>query len=244
MLIGVQLYTLREELNKDFLGTLKKVKEIGYDGVEFAGFGGYEAAELKKYLEDINLKVISAHIGLEELKANLDEVIKFNLELGNKYIVCPWANYESIEDFIEMSGVLEDIGERLNKVGLKLCYHNHAQEFQKFQEGYGLDIIYGKVSEQFLSTEIDTYWVAYAGINPVEYIKKYKNRTPLVHIKDMEEGGTKSFTEIGNGILDIKSIVKQVEKNGAEWIIVEQDLCKRAALESIEISLKNLRELL
>lgn len=241
--IAVQLYTLREETEKDFIGTLKKVAEIGYKGVEFAGFGGFKASELKAILNNLGLKPAGAHIGMDELNNNLNEVITYNLELGNSYIVCPYASYENKEDYINMAAELDRIGKKLQSNGLQLCYHNHAHEFASFNGEYGLDLIYNGTTAESLKAEVDTYWVAYAGLDPVQYLNKYALRTPLVHIKDMDNSQNRDFTEIGNGILDIKAIAKQAIVNEAHWIIVEQDVCKRPALESVKISFENLKKM-
>jgi sugar phosphate isomerase/epimerase len=241
--IALQLYTLRQETEKDFVGTLKKVADLGYKGVEFAGFGGYSALELKSHLDAFGLKPVGAHIGIEELKNNLDEIIAYNFQLGNKYIVCPWASYESKKDYVEMAQLLKSIGKKLKASGLQLCYHNHAHEFDSFNGEYGLDIIYNKVSSELLKTEIDTYWVAFAGLNPVEYMAKYAGRTPLLHIKDMESSEKREFAEIGTGTMDIRAIAEQAVMNGTEWLIVEQDACKREPLECVSISIENLKKM-
>lgn len=241
--IALQLYTLREETSKDFIGTLKKVSDLGYKGVEFAGFGGFKASELKGHLDALGLKAAGAHINVDELKNNLQQVIEYNVQLGNKYIVCPWAAYENKEDYIKMAEFLSEIGEKIKEAGLQLCYHNHAHEFKSFEGYYGLDILYNRVEKELLKAEVDTYWVAYAGLNPVDYLKKYSGRTPLVHLKDMENNDKRDFAEIGTGILDIKAIAEQAEKNGAEWLIVEQDVCKRKPLDSVRISINNLRNM-
>lgn len=241
--VAVQLYTLREETEKDFVGTLKKVAELGYKGVEFAGYGGLSALELKSHLDAFGLKAAGTHVGIDELKNNLEEIIEYNLQLGNKYIVCPWAGFEGKEDYIKMAEVFEEIGKKLHVSGLQLCYHNHAHEFDRFDGEYGMDIIYNSVDSNFLKAEFDTYWVAYAGLDAVEYIKKYSGRTPLLHIKDMENSEKRDFAEIGNGIMPIKAIAEQAEKNGTEWLIVEQDMCKRESLESVRISIENLRNM-
>jgi len=241
--IALQLYTLREEMQKDFSGTLKKVAEIGYNGVEFAGFGGMNAGELKLLLDDLGLKPAGAHINIDELRNNLDEVIYYNLEIGNKYIVCPYLEFKCKEDFLNMAIEFNKIGTKLKNAGLNLCYHNHAHEFKMFDGVYGLDILYKDTTSNTLMAEIDTYWVAYAGLNPIEYLKKYKYRTPLIHIKDMDNTEKREFTEIGNGILPIDKIINQAEINKAEWIIVEQDKCKMNPIESVTISYKNLKKM-
>lgn len=241
--VALQLYTLREETSKDFIETLKKVADLGYKGVEFAGFGGFSALDLRGYLDAFGLKPVGAHISVEELKNNLDHVIEYNVQLGNKYIVCPWASYETKEDYIKMADLLAKVGAKIKEAGLQLCYHNHAFELQSFEGEYGLDIMYNKVAAEHLMAEVDTYWIAYAGLNPVEYLAKYSGRTPLIHIKDMEDSEKREFAEIGTGTIDIKAIAKQAERNGVEWLIVEQDVCKREPLDSVRISINNLRKM-
>lgn len=241
--VAVQLYSIREETHKDFISALKKVAEIGYKGVEFAGFEGLKAREIKNCLDSLGLKSAGAHIGIDELKNNIDTIIEYNLELENRYIVCPWFSYENKEDYLRFAEILQGIGEKCSEAGLQLCYHNHAHELKLYDGKYGLDILYEKTAKQNLKAELDTYWISYAGMEPVDYMKKYEGRTPLIHLKDMAASEEREFTEIGNGIIDIKAIAAQAEKNGAEWLIVEQDVCKREPLESIKISFENLKKM-
>ena len=241
--VAIQLYTLREELEKDFKGVLRKVAEIGYKGVEFAGYGDMTAENLKSYLEKIGLKSVGSHVGLDLLKNNLDEVIAYNKVIGTSYIVCPWANYESKEDFIEMAKLLNGVGKKIKENGMTLCYHNHAHEFETFDGEYGLDLIYSLTDISNLQVELDTYWVTFAGICPGDYIKKYSGRIPLIHIKDMEDNESKDTAEIGNGTIDIKAIIDAGKKAGTEWFIVEQDNCKGPAIESVQISFNNLKNM-
>lgn len=241
--IALQLYTLREDMEKDFIESLKKVADIGYEGVELSGFGGFGALELKGYLDSFGLKPVGAHVSFDLLKNNLEDVIEYNLYLGNKYVVLPWAAYNGKEDFLRMAENLNKIGEKLKKEGLMLCYHNHHHEFKQFDGEYGLDIIYNNVPSDVLMAEVDAYWTAFAGVDPISYIKKYSGRTPLIHIKDVVADDSRDFTEIGTGIFDISSFIRQAEENGAEWLIVEQDACKMETFESIMISLRNLKKI-
>lgn len=241
--IGLQLYSVKEDMNKDFLGTLKKVAEIGYKGVEFAGFGGFDALELKVNLDKLGIKPIGAHISLDELKNNLDKVIDYNIKLGNPNVVCPWSNPQTKEEFIELAKFLDEAGEKLNKAGLKLSYHNHAHEFKMFDGEYGLDIIFNRTKPENLLTEVDTYWVVKAGLDAVEYIKQYSGRSPLIHIKDMADSENGESTEIGNGIIDIKAIAAQAKANGTEWLIVEQEAFTREPIEAVAICFENLKKM-
>ncbi len=240
--IALQLYTLRDLTQKDFTGTLKQVANIGYSGVEFAGYGSMKALELKKLLTDLNLKPAGSHVSVDTLVKDLDAVIDYNLGIENEFIICPWQKYEKKEDFLEFAKTLNDVGERCKKHGLHLCYHNHAHEFVKVDDHYGLDLLFENTKSDLVGFEIDTYWVKYAGEDPVKYIKRFGMRTPLLHIKDMEKVG-RDFTEIGNGTMNIKGIVSAAKSTGVKWLIIEQDKCKIDPLESAKISFENLRKI-
>lgn len=239
--ISVQLYTVREEIEKDFIGTLEKIATMGYDGVEFAGFGDIPASKMKMELERLGLKASGSHVGEELLRENLEDIINYHLELGVEYIVCcyaTWATKSDLDEFIEFCRV---VGLKCKEKGITFCFHNHAPEFECIDGKYKLDILYNSVPKEFLQVELDTFWVKYANVDPVNYISKYSGRIPLVHIKDMENEETKDFTEVGSGIMDIKSIIDASVKAGTKWLVVEQDVCKRPCLESIKISIDNLR---
>ena len=241
--IAVQLYSVRDETEKNFAGTLKKVAGIGYKGVEFAGFGNLPAKEMKKILADLDLVPVGSHTGADLLTGRLDEVIEYNLELGNKYIVCPWYKLESKEDILKASELFNGIGEKIRAKGLEFLYHNHNHEFKKYDGEYGLDLLYKGIKNGNMEAEFDTGWIMYAGENPVEYIKKYSGRGPLIHIKDFASTKKPEYTEVGNGLLNVKAIAAASEKAGSKWLIVEQDECKGSSIESIRISFENLKRM-
>ncbi|MEJ6950442.1 sugar phosphate isomerase/epimerase family protein [Natronospora cellulosivora (SeqCode)] len=240
--IALQLYTVREETKNDFLATLEKVAELGYQGVEFAGFGDIDASVMKAHLDRLGLKAVGSHTAIDLLENELDDVINYNLTIGNSYITVPYAEYKSKEDFLSMAEKLNEWGNILKEKGLTLCYHNHDQEFEAFDGEYGLDLMYENVDSDLLKVELDIYWVKKAALDPVDYLSKYSQRTPLVHLKDMD-AETGVFAEVGEGVIDIQAIIKQANKGAAEWLIVEQDICQRPALESIEISINNLKKM-
>lgn len=242
--IALQLYSIKDETAKNFTQALKRVAKIGYSGVEFAGYGGMPSSELKALLQELGLKVCGSHVSLEELTNNIDSVIEYNLEIGNPYIICPFALYNDKADYEKMAEILNTIAIKCSAKGILFGYHNHGHEFQKFKGEYGLDIIYKETDAKLVKAEIDTYWVKHAGLDPAEYIKKHAGRCDLIHIKDMEIiDGEKRSTEIGNGIMDIKTIIVEAEKQGAKWLIVEQEFFNKPSLESVEIGYKNLKKL-
>ncbi|MBC8062655.1 MAG: sugar phosphate isomerase/epimerase [Clostridiaceae bacterium] len=242
--IGLQLYSIKDEIEKNFIEALKKVAKIGYSGVEFAGYGGLSSSELKNLLQELGLKACGSHVSLGLLINDIDSVIEYNLEIGNPYIICPNAEYNSKEDFEKMAETLNRLGIKCKAKGILLGYHNHGHEFQEFQGEYGLDIIYKNTDRDLVKAEIDTYWVQHAGLNPVEFMKKYAGRCDLIHIKDMEiVNGEKRSTEIGNGIINIKAIINEAEDQGTKWLIVEQEFFNKSSIESVELGYKNLLKL-
>lgn len=242
--VAVQLYTLRDETAKDFVGTLRKVAEIGYAGVEFAGYGDLTAKELKTLLDDLGLKAAGTHVGMDALGNDFNAVADFQLEIGNPFVVIPWLGEEfrrTAEEWKQTAAKMSAIGEKCVQRGLTLCYHNHSFEFARFDGAYGLDLLYGNSDPKYLQAELDLYWVKKGGENPTAYIQKYAGRVPLLHVKDMADDAEGSFAEVGTGILDWDAIFAAAPSAGTKWYIVEQDVCKRPCLESVEISFRNLQ---
>ncbi|WP_088103594.1 sugar phosphate isomerase/epimerase family protein [Halalkalibacter urbisdiaboli] len=240
--LGVQLYTLRDETEKDFVGTLKKVKEIGYEGVEFAGFGGHSAEEMKKILNKLELQAISSHVPLDQLENDLENVIHYHVTLGIDTIICPFIPEEywtSKDKYVKLAAFFNQVGEACKQSGLQFCYHHHAFEFEIFDGEYALDILLANTDPELVKLECDVYWVEYAKLSPTDYMKKYSGRCPLVHLKDMKLEPEKTFAEVGTGVIDIDAVIKTAEEIGATWLIVEQDVCERPPLESIQISYSN-----
>ena len=232
--VGLQLYTVRDECAKDFVGTLRKVAKIGYEGVELFSTYSLSATELKKVLDDLGLKCPSHMSGERDLR----KIIDLNLELGCSYVLAPCLPGDELPSdeagCIAMARYANKVGAELKKNGIHLCYHNHDREFEKIKDKYILDWLYENTDPELLMTEIDVMWVQYAGIDPASYIRKYPGRCPLVHIKDMD--ANRSFTEVGEGILDFNSIFSACDEVGTKWYIVEQDVCKRPSIESARMS--------
>ncbi len=232
--IALQLYTVRDETAKDFIGTLKRVAEIGYEGVEFAGFGGLSAHELCTVLADLQLTAAAAHIGFDELRETPGAVIDYQLEIGNPYVVIPWmAGHNDLAGWEEEAAMLNKLGALLKENNLQLCYHNHAHEFEMVDGERGLDVLYRLTDPALLKTEPDLYWVQKGGEDPVKYVRKYAGREPLLHIKDMAADAEGSFTEFGAGILPWKEIFAAAEKGGVQWYIVEQYICAAPAWKAL-----------
>ena len=243
--VAIQLYTLRADAKKNFYGTLKKVKDLGYDGVEFAGLYRHTAEEIRDMCADIGLVPISAHIPYVDMVADPEGILSQYALIGCKYVAVPYLSNEhrpDTENFPEVIKNIAMLGGVANKLGLTLLYHNHDFEFMKLNGKYALDILYEEVTADLLQTEFDVCWVNIGGENPAEYILKYTGRAPVVHLKDFV--GEKSedmyeligiekkaparpanfeFRPVGSGKQDFPAILKAAEKAGAEWVVVEQD---------------------
>ncbi|NLV37242.1 MAG: sugar phosphate isomerase/epimerase [Clostridiaceae bacterium] len=269
--IALQLYSVRDELEKDFVGTLKKTKELGYDGVEFAGLYGHEPAQVKDILSQIGLVPLSAHVPFLDLIADPDKVVGEYAEIGCKYIVIPYLLPEyrpGEEKFQEVISGAQIIGEAAKKAGLTLLYHNHDFEFKKIGGIYALDILYNKVPSDLLKTQIDTCWVGVAGEDPAEYVRKYSGRAPVVHLKDYvmpgknpqkmydligiedekkdyKAGDAFGYRPIGLGVQNFSEILKACKDAGTLWVVIEQDepSMGKTSFECAEISIKQLKSL-
>lgn len=240
--IGLQPYTIRHELEKDYLGSLKKVAEIGYKGIELGPTELMTTKELKKHLDDYGLQVIGCHADLESLTNEFDELIDYLHYVGGSYLSHS-SKFDSRQSVLESALVFNKIGEACKKQGVQFLYHNHNWEFTKFDGEYALDILLNETNPEYVKVELDTYWVMRGGEDPVDYLRKLENRCPLLHIKDMEAGEEQFFAEIGEGCLDFVEIAKMAKAVGTQWFVVEQDLCRRSPFESIKISYENLRKL-
>ncbi|HEY8665364.1 MAG TPA: sugar phosphate isomerase/epimerase [Tepidisphaeraceae bacterium] len=247
--IALQLYTLRDLLAKDFVGTVKAVAKIGYAGVEMAGYGDLQggAKEAKKILDDLGLKVAGNHAAVEPLEQDINKVMDENDILGNKNICIAYVGEERRKDgqaWKDMAKLFNKFGAALRKRGFDFGYHNHSFEFQKFDGKYGLDILWENSDPNLVKSELDTYWVQHGGEDPVAYMKKLGKRIMLLHMKDMAAGPEKRFAEVGTGILDFKAIVKAAPSTGAKWYIVEQDSTYETPhLQAVKTSYENLKKL-
>lgn len=247
-LIGLQLYSVRSDMARDFEGTLKAVSEMGYNGVEFAGLYGRSAAEVKALCEKYGLDPISAHVPLAEMLGSAKETFETYKEIGCKYIAVPYigaderplgANYDDTVDAIA------SLGKLASSMGLVLMYHNHDFEFVRLPNGeYGYDDMFSRISGDHLTAEMDLCWVKVAGEDPGEYLKKYKDRIPVVHFKDFVMAGSKaenmynligldevknedtesfSFRPVGYGCQNVPYLLDCLEGSVCKWIIIEQD---------------------
>jgi sugar phosphate isomerase/epimerase len=241
--ISIQLYTVRESLEKDFSGTLRKLADIGYRWVESYGnfFGGLSAENFLEFVSSLNIKVSSSHADIKLLRGKLPEIISYNKAIGCGNIVCARADFSSEQETLEIAEYFNEVGEACRKAGIAFAYHNHDHEFARYSGKYIMDILLEKTDPALMGLELDVYWAARAGVDPAAYQEKWKDRSILIHCKDMDNSPEKNFAEVGKGVLNFPEIINAASK--AEWFVVEQDKSDDP-FRSVEISYKNLEKLL
>lgn len=251
--VGVQLYSVRTDLEQDFYGTLRKVAEMGYAGVEFYGeYYGIPVVEVKKMCTELGLIPFSNHVPFQQMIDDVDKVIEENTVLGVQYIVFPYMDEASRpgvdpEQFKATVAKIGEVGAKVKAAGFQLLYHNHDFEFVTLEDGaVGYDYIFSSNDRSNLQNELDVCWADYAGFNPADVLAKYAGNIPVVHCKDYylegklssapyaligistdnsmkDEGGWFEYRPLGMGQVDIPAVIKASVDGGARWLCVEQD---------------------
>lgn len=246
--IGLQLYSVKELCAEDFLGTLRKIGNAGYDGVEFAGFFGCSAEDVKKTLDEAGLVCAGSHTGINLLdEANFAETVAYNKAIGNNLIIVPGLPgnmTDSKESWLKTAEIFNKLGEALKAEGMILGYHNHAGEFKSFGGETGYDIFMANTCPDLIKIELDTFWVEAAGLSALDVMKKYSNRCPLLHIKEMKARDNIISTVIGEGVMDFKPLCDYGKEIGVLWYTVEQEEFDRDYLLAVEQDAKALAALL
>lgn len=235
--IGLQLYTLREELSKDVKGTLEKVAKSGYATVETYGFSikdqfwGLTPQQLKKILDDNGLKAVSGHYNLGSFlydgnTTELIAAIEAAKVLKNEFLTVPWVDEpfrRNIEDYKKIASRLNEAAKMCKKAGLKLAYHNHDFEFQKHDGAIGFDILLKETDKDLVYFELDLYWVIHSGNDPLKLFKENSGRFKMWHVKDKDRKNGDLNTEVGSGTIDFKPFFAAAKQSGMIHFFVEQE---------------------
>jgi sugar phosphate isomerase/epimerase len=223
--IGLQLYTVRGLMEKDFAGTIAQVGEIGYREVEFAGYFDHTAAQVRSILDAAHLTGVSTHISLADTDAEWQKVLDDAKAIGCSWVVVAWIDdkYRTADGFREVAHRFNHAAELARKSGLGFAYHNHDFEFKPVDGKLPIDILLAESDRDLVKFEMDIYWFTKGGGDPLAYFRKWPGRFPLVHVKDMAPGPEQKMADVGAGKIDWKTIFQHSRQAGIEHYFVEYD---------------------
>lgn len=238
--LSLQLYTIRQTMQQDVAAGLKQASAAGYTGVEFAGYYDIPAGEMRQLLEQNQLRPVSSHISLEQLQDNLDFHINYLQQLGCDFLVCPWAQMENVQQAAQIGEQLRAISERCAMAGINLGYHNHTQEFKKAEDGRFLFDHLMDATGPLVFAELDVAWITHENVQPIEIMRHYAGRIPLLHLKQIN--ADKQIGSFNQGTIDFGEIIKAGNVLGVEEYIVEQDACD-VSLQDIKDNFQHIQQL-
>jgi sugar phosphate isomerase/epimerase len=249
--IGLQLYSVRELLPKDFDGTLAKVRAAGYTEVEAAGYYYRTAVDFRNAMDKAGLRCTSTHHPLALLQAHQDELIEYGHTLGLEYIICPWPRRRdpaltgelTLDDWRWVAGELNRIGEKVKAAGMIFGYHNHGPEFGSEGGVVFYDELLRLTDPKLVCFELDCGWAGAAGQKPEKYLAKSPERFPLLHVKDMVKGANGEFhsTVMGRGVVDYKPILRAA--TSLKHYYIEQEEFDMDIIESLRLDAEYMKKL-
>jgi sugar phosphate isomerase/epimerase len=243
---GVQLYTFREAMATDPMGTLKQIAALGIKEIESARsskghYYGLSPQDMKKACEDLDMTLISGHVALDnQFERTMEEAIT----AGQPYLICSSlpSKGQTKDNYKRVAEAFNKAGEACQKAGLKFGYHNHEYEFESHQGEILYDVLMDQTDPELVHMELDLGWVLVAGLDPLHYFEKYPGRFPLWHLKDMNIK-KKESTEFGKGGLDIKSMLNHIQTSGAKHIFIEQEEYAYTPLNSMKFNMEYLKNM-
>jgi len=251
--IGLQLYSLRDQFKKDVPGTLDEVKQFGIKYVELAGTYEQMPEQFNEELKKRGLEAVSAHFGYEKFRDDVEGIAKEAEALGLKYVGCAWITHKGDFDektCREAAAVFNRAGEALSKHGLKFFYHTHGYEFQPHGNGTLFDLLLAETKPEFVTYEMDIFWIVHPGQDPAKLLQKYHNRFQLMHLKDMKKGtptglltgssDVNNDVALGTGQIDLPAVLKAAKNAGVKWYFLEDE--SPVSEKQIPASLKYLEQ--
>ncbi|MFT6866773.1 MAG: sugar phosphate isomerase/epimerase [Cyclobacteriaceae bacterium] len=245
--IGLGLYTVRDQMMEDPISTLKKVAEIGYAKIETANYSdgkcyGFSAKDFRSIVEDLGLESTSGHYSSQVFHESFDQLLEFLVESNQQYAVFPYLTPEqriSLDQYKGYAEVLNRCAEKAKSANVTVCYHNHDFEFIELEGEKPMDVILRETDPKLVQIELDLYWISKVGLDPIDFFEQNKGRIPLWHMKDMANTPEQEFAEVGEGIIDFKSIMANKDISGMKHFFVEQDKSDDP-MKSIALSYNNL----
>ena len=243
--IGVQLYTLRTEMQRDLEGTLARVADIGYKEVEFAGYFGRSPEQIRATLDKVGLTSPSGHMPYEALGEGWARVLDASRTIGHEYTVIAWTPEEerrTMDDWKRIAEKFNRAGEQTRRAGLQFAYHNHDFEFKPIGGHIPFDLLLERTDPAAVKLEMDLYWITLAGGDPFAYFAKYPGRFPMVHVKDLKRGAQSPMVDVGAGDINFKAIFAKRREAGIQHYFVEHDE-PASPFDSISASFRYLKQL-
>jgi sugar phosphate isomerase/epimerase len=235
--VALQLWSVREDMKRDFAATAAEVASIGYDGVELAGYGNLDAKAAKDALDAAGLKVAGMHVGFPALTGDITTVISDALLFRTHNVVCSWwppAHFVSRTACEQIGEQLDKVGSTLRSFGIRFGYHNHGHELGLFEGRPALEWILGASEPRNVAAELDVFWVHDAGHSPAKLIRDHGARIPLIHLKDARE--------LGSGPVNFDEIFAATDSVGAvEWFIVEQEQYSHVPIKSVRLCYEQMK---
>ena len=222
--IGLQLYTVRRELGRDFDGTLARVAQTGYTEVEFAGYFDRKPDAVKAALERVRLVAPSAHLPFELLRDRWAQTLEEARVVGHRYVVVPWIPAEerrTLDGYKHVAELFNRAGADARKAELRFAYHNHDFEFPAVEGRVPYDVLLAETDPAVVEFEMDLYWVTHGGGDPLAYFARHPGRFPLVHVKDMD--ASRGIVDVGKGVIAWKKIFARRDQAGIRHCFVEHD---------------------
>ena len=216
--VGLQLYTVRNEMQRDLPGTLARVAQIGYREVEFAGYFGRPATEIRALLTQNGLTAPSSHVVFPDGGDGWARAVDDAKTAGHEYVTVPWIPEESrksADDYKRIADLFNRAAQRAKDAGLRFAYHNHDFEFRPTDGAIPFDLLVGGTDKALVDFEMDLYWVVKGGHDPVEYFDRYPGRFTMVHVKDAMAAPERTMTEVGTGTIDFRRIFAHDADHGA-----------------------------
>jgi len=250
--LGVQLYTVRQEAERDLPSILEAIHKIGYTEVEtYWNIYEHPAAELRRMINDHGLKAPSGHFNYDGLESKID----YAKALGVEYVICPMlpeSMWFTLDGYKRAADRFNTWGEKIHQAGMQFGFHNHNYEFRRFGDTTGFEAMMKRSDPDLVCIEMDCYWIAQAGGDSLQMFQQYGNRIKLLHLKDRKPGfpttqlkdaAAEHFTEVGTGTIHWPEILAAAEKNGVKHLFVERDAGDLPALDSLRISFQNLQKI-